>query len=118
MRTLTSCSVAAMALGFGFAAAACENPAVVSIPDGKATSMEQLLVAQGEVKAYMAAMEEFLACINTELEAQGENAPAEFKSLMITRHDAAVAEMEGIAAAFNEQVRAYRAANPAPPAAN
>jgi hypothetical protein len=106
--------VAAIAIGYSFAAAACENPKMVSIPDGKTATMEQLLAAQGEVKTYMAAMEGYLDCLNKELEAQGEEAPAEFKSLMVTRHNTGVSEMEGVAAAFNEQVKAYKAANPAP----
>jgi hypothetical protein len=74
--------------------------------------MEQLLTAQGEIKTYMAAMEVYLACLNGELEAKGD----EFKSLMVTRHNAAVTEMESVAAAFNDQVKAYKAANPAPAA--
>jgi hypothetical protein len=116
MKVLTSCLAAAIASGYGFAAAACENPAAVSIPDGKASTMDQMLAAQAQVKAYQAAMTEFLACIDSELEAQGEQAPEEFKSLMVSRHNAAVAEMEGVAAAFNDQIKAYRAANPAPAA--
>jgi len=115
MRTLTSCLVAAIASGYGYAAAACENPAAVSIPNGASSTMEQMLAAQGLVKTYQAAMTQFLACIDAELEAQGEKAPEEFKSLMVSRHNAAVAEMEGVAAAFNDQIKAYRAANPTPP---
>jgi hypothetical protein len=87
---------------------------MVSIPDGKAATMDQLLTAQGAIKTYMAAMEEYIACLDGELEAKGEDAPAEFKSLMVTRHNTAVTEMETVAAAFNDQVKAYRAANPAP----
>jgi len=77
-----------------------------------------MLAAQAEVRAYQAAMNEFVACIDSEADAQGEKAPDEFKSLMIERHNAAVAEMEGVAAAFNEQIRAFREANPTPPPAN
>jgi hypothetical protein len=116
MKALTSCLVAAIACGYGVSAVACENPAAVAIPDGKTSTMDQMLAAQAEVKAYQAAMNEFLACIDSELAAQGEQAPEEFKSLMVSRHNAAVAEMEGVAAAFNDQIRAYRAANPAPAA--
>jgi hypothetical protein len=116
MRALTSSTVAAIAGAIGFSAIACENPAVVSIPDGKSSTMDQMLAAQAQVKAYQAAMTEFLACVDSELEAQGEQAPEEFKSLMVSRHNAAVAEMEGVAAAFNDQIKAYRAANPAPAA--
>jgi hypothetical protein len=114
MKLLCSGLVAAIASGYGFVAAACENPAAVAMPDGKTSTMEQMLAAQAQVKAYQAAMNEFLACIDSELAAEGEQAPEEFKSLMVSRHNAAVSEMEGVAAAFNEQLKAYRAANPAP----
>jgi hypothetical protein len=116
MRMLTSCLVAAVASAYALASAACENPAAIVIPDGKSSTMDQMLAAQAQVKAYQAAMTEFLACIDSDLEAQGEQAPDEFKSLMVSRHNAAVAEMEGVAAAFNDQIKAYRAANPAPAA--
>jgi hypothetical protein len=114
MRTLTSYLVTTIASGIGCAALACEHPAAVSIPDGKSSTMEQMLAAQAQVKAYQTAMNEFLACTVSEIDAQGDDAPAEFKSLMAVRHDTAVSEMEGVAAAFNDQIKAYRAANPAP----
>jgi hypothetical protein len=114
MRLLTSGLVVVVASGYAFAAAACDNPAAIAIPDGKASTLEQRLASQAEVKAYQAAMNEFLACIDSELEAQGEKAPEDFKALMVARHNAAVAEMEGVAAAFNDQIKAYRAANPTP----
>jgi hypothetical protein len=114
MNVRTSSLVAGLVLWYGNAALACENPAPVAIPDGKSSTMEQMLAAQAEVKAYQAAMTEFLACIDGELEKEGEKAPEEFKSLMVARHNAAVSEMEGVAAAFNDQIKAYRAANPAP----
>ena len=114
MRLLTSRLVVVVASGYGLAALACENPAAIAIPDGKASTMDQMLAAQAEVKAYQAAMTAFLACIDSELEAQGEQAPEDFKSLMVARHNAAVSEMEGVAAAFNDQIKAYRAANPTP----
>ena len=116
MRTLTSCVLAAIASGYGFAAAACEPPSPVPMPDGATASREQMLASQAQVRAYQAAMNELLACIASELESEGEQAPDEFKSLMVSRHNAAVAEMEGVAAAFNDQLRAFRAANPAPAA--
>lgn len=92
--------------------AACEQPSMVRVPDGATASMDQLLTAQADVKTYMAAMETYLACLNEELEAGGEDAPAEFKSLMVNRHNSGVSEMETVAAQFNQQVQAYRAANP------
>src|SRR5262245_52475286 len=113
MRTLTSCVLATLLCGYGWAAAACEPPTPVAIPDGATATRDQMLAAQAQVKAYQAAMNEFVACIDSESDAQGEQAPAEFKSLMVERHNTAVAEMEGVANAFNEALRAFRAANPA-----
>jgi hypothetical protein len=116
MKVLTLCALAAIASGYGLAAAACEAPSPVAMPDGATSTREQMLAAQAQVKAYQASMNEFIACIDSELDAQGEKAPDEFKSLMVSRHNAAVAEMEGVAASFNDQLRAFRAANPTPPA--
>jgi hypothetical protein len=116
MRLLSSCVLTAVASGYCFAAAACEAPSPVAMPDGSKSTRDQMLAAQAQVKAYQASMNEFIACIDSELDAQGEKAPDEFKSLMVSRHNAAVAEMEGVAASFNDQLRAFRAANPTPPA--
>lgn len=92
--------------------ASCDNPSMISVPDGATATMDQLLDVQDQIKAYMAEMEAYLACINEETEAAGEDATAEFKSLMVTRYNTAVTEMETVAASFNEQVQAFRAANP------
>jgi hypothetical protein len=108
--------MAVIASGYGAAASACEAPSPVPLPDGATATREQMLAAQAQVRAYQTAMNEFLACIDSELDAEGEQAPDEFKSLMVSRHNAAVAEMEGVADAFNAQLRAFRAANPAPAA--
>jgi hypothetical protein len=118
MKILTAGLTTVIASAYGLAALACESPAAVAIPDGKTSTYEQMLAAQAQIKAYQAAMNTFLACIVAELDAQGPQAPEDFKSLMGARHDAAVTEMEGVANAYNEQLRAYKAANPTPPAAN
>ena len=118
MKVLTSCVLTALASGYCFTAAACEAPSPVTMPDGATSTRDQMLAAQAQVKAYQAAMNEFVACLDSEADAQGDQAPAEFKSLMVERHNTAVTEMEAVAAAFNEQLRAFRAANPAPPPKN
>jgi outer membrane murein-binding lipoprotein Lpp len=106
--------LAGMAIsGFvSFGALACESPSMVTVPDGSEATMDQMVTAQQQVRAYVAAMEEYLACVNDELETAGDDAPEEYKSLLITRHNTAVNEMEAVAAAFNEEVQAYKAANP------
>jgi hypothetical protein len=106
--------VAAIAGCWASAGLACEAPAVPAVPDGKTSTMEQLLAAQGQIKSYMASMQEYLACIDMEADAKGADAPAEYKAMMVDRHNTAVTEMEQLAAAFNEQVKAYKAANPTP----
>jgi hypothetical protein len=113
MKAFATCAVTIASCFTVSAFAACENPTMVTVPDGATSTMEELLAAQANVKTYMAEMEVYLACLNEELETAGDDAPAEFKSLMVNRHNSAVTEMETVAAAFNEQVQAYRAAHPA-----
>ena len=95
-----------------FGVSACETPSMVSVPDGKAASMDQMVDAQKKVKEYMAGMDDYLACVDAELKTAGDDAPDEYKSLMTARHNSAVAEMEAVAGAFNEQVRAFKSAHP------
>ena len=101
-------TAALWALAGGGAALACEYPPLVTIPAGSESTLEEMLQAQSEVTAYVTAMEAFLACVDSELTTAGAEAPAEFKSIMFSRHNAAFAEMEAVAAHFNEQVQIYR----------
>jgi len=116
MRSLTLSGVALVAaFAFMSLASACETPAVVAMPDGKTSTKEQMLAARDQVKAYMKGMEDFMACVDQEAAAKGDGAPPEYKDQMAARHNAAVSEMEAVAAAFNDQLHAYNAAHPAPP---
>jgi len=90
----------------------CDYPPLVSIPSGADSTMDDLLAAQGSIREYMASMNEYLDCVNDELTAAGDDAPAEYKAIMLSRHNAAVAEMETVAEDFNLEVQAYREANP------
>lgn len=93
-------------------AAACETPSMVDVPDGETATTEEMLQARDQVSEYVAAMDEYLACVNEELEAAGgDDTPDEYRALMIQRHNSAVSEMEAVAGAFNEQLRAFREAN-------
>lgn len=94
---------------------ACENPPMVAIPEGASSTRDELLQAQEAVKAYLAAMQTYLICVQEEQTAAGENSPTEYKALMVKRQQTAVDEMETVAALFNEQIRAYREVNPEPP---
>jgi hypothetical protein len=92
--------------------AACEAPNAISIPDGETSTFEDMLAAQSSVKAYMAAMESYLACINEEVAAGGDDAPAEFKSALTDVHSTAVMELETLAAAFGRELQSFFRAYP------
>lgn len=104
-------------LAFSFLAAGpvfaqCDSPTMVSVPDGATATLDEMLAAQTAVRNYMSEMEEFLACINEQIEAQDEETPEEVRAMMVERHNSAVTEMENVAAAFNAQRIAYQEANP------
>jgi hypothetical protein len=119
MKALTSAMLIVCSLLANQARAACEIPTpVVSIPDGSTATEQQLLEVQNEVKAYVAAMDRYIACQNEERALQGDNATAEFLYLMSTRIESARKEVDAIATRFNDQVNAFRAARtdtPFPP---
>ncbi|MDH3546523.1 MAG: hypothetical protein OEN22_05460 [Gammaproteobacteria bacterium] len=94
---------------------ACDYPQRAQVPDGDSATKDEMIEGQKSVKAYMAAMEDYLACI----EAEEKDAVAELEEaepeeleqrqeMMTKKYNAAVEEMEIVAAQFNEQVRAYK----------
>jgi hypothetical protein len=111
MKRIAACALACTGLA-AFGASACETPSMVDVPEGKTATMDQMVDAQKKVKQYMAGMGDYLDCVDAELKTAGDDAPDEFKSLMTKRHNDAVTEMETVAGAFNEQVRAFKAAHP------
>ena len=101
-----------LAVSFVGTSFACEYPPLVAVPSGEDATMEELLAVQAQIKEYMTAMEGYLVCVNEETEATGDNAPEEYEQIMAGRHNSAVTEMEAVAEIFNEQVQAFREANP------
>jgi len=91
------------------------------MPDGNSAPREELLATKKLVDQYNADMNVYLACIKTEhdaavakLGAEGTEQQKQQMAAMYTqKNDAAVDELQGVAERFNEQVRAYRAKNPA-----
>lgn len=110
----------AVVLGLaGFAAAAqaeCVYPEQnVEMPDGTTATQQEMVDAQKAVKAYIADMEAYLACLKEEHVAAAaeagdvdEGVAAKRDAMFTKRHDAAVDQMHLIGARFNEQVRAYK----------
>ena len=101
--------ISVCAASFASAAhAACPYPEAVAVPDGATATTEQLVDAQARIKQYMAEMEAFLDCLDREEAELGREPTAEELQVHNQRHNAAVDEMEQVAADFNEQVRAYK----------
>lgn len=104
-------------LGIAFAvsnpaAAACEYPSDVAMPDGAKASSDEMNAASGVVKKYLAEMEGYLACLDAEEAALPvEQQTTDTKAMHIKRHNAAVDAMDAAAARFNDQIKAYKAAN-------
>jgi hypothetical protein len=89
----------------------CTFPPAINVPDGASATNEKMISGQKSVKAYMGEMEGYLECLDKEGAALEEETP-EQKQIHVQRHNAAVDAMEETAAKFNEQVRAYKTANP------
>ena len=106
----------AAASSFALAAhAACELPlptGVRVLPDGATATQEQLVAARTEITAYVQVADTYIACIDEELAAAGEEVSPEFKAILVNRRNAAQLEKETLAAAFNRALQAFRAAHP------
>ena len=113
--------------------AECFYPEEVSIPDGTASTYEEMRDSQTFVKEYMAEMETYLDCLDEENPEEenlaqenptqknptqandqtneGEQIGGSDSPFKQKRH-VAIDAMESVAARFNEQVRAYKKVNP------
>lgn len=96
-------------------ASACEYPERAEMANGMTATKEEMVASQRSVKAYITAMEDYLACIEAEesdavdaLNEPDEDTLAQRKTVFNKKYNAAVDEMQLIAAEFNEQVRAYK----------
>ena len=103
--------------------AECFYPEDVIIPDGEQSTYEEMKASEAYVREYMAGMEEYLDCLDQEtLEAEEQAAepmsgtdPVSGTDPMSERtqqRNTAIDTMESVAAQFNEQVRAFKKANP------
>lgn len=100
----------------GSSAIACDYPERVLIPNGNTATKEEMIEGQRGVKTYVAAMEVYLECI-VEEEKQARATLADLQpedeqereDALNKKYNAAVDEMERVAAQFNAEVQAYRA---------
>ena len=100
--------------------AQCIYPEAVDIPDGTAATYAEMNLGQTYVKEYMAEMEAYLECLEQEVSEAPEGSDATTSTvdgssgedMLLQQRLAAIDAMESVAAQFNEQVRAYKLANP------
>ncbi len=102
---------------FAPAALACDYPERISIPNGSSATKDEMVAGQRGVKKFMADLEEYIACIEEEKDKKNranieEPDPIDQAlrdEMLIKKHNAAVDDMEKVAAQFNEEVRTYKA---------
>ncbi len=93
----------------------CDYPTRVGVPDGSSASEAEMIEGQQAVKGYMAAMDEYLACIDKEADLaedtdDDDDAAKEQRAMLVSKHNAAVDEMTAVAAEFNDEIRNFKEA--------
>ena len=108
------CTVAVII--FAPLALAGDYPKRVSLPNGSVATKEEMVAGQRSVKKSMVDMEDYLTCIAEQDEKirAGIEDPdllveAQRDEMLVKKHNAAVEEMEILAADYNEAVRTYKA---------
>jgi hypothetical protein len=96
---------------------ACDYPKRPTIPDGSSASKDELMLAKEDVNTYLAGVDDYLTCIETDekaaVAALEDPKPAELKrrdEVLEKKFDAANDEKALVGEQFNLQVRAYNAA--------
>jgi hypothetical protein len=99
---------------------ACDYPERPTLPDGGTAAKEDMIAAQSAVKGFLAAVDEYLTCIEQEekaaIEAMDNPDEETIKrrdDLLAKRFDAANEEKFMFGEQWNQQVRAYNAAKSA-----
>lgn len=75
--------------------AACEQPPLVQIPPAEEIDGNEDRV-EADTEAYFQAMQEYVNCIRTELDAAGDDASELYRRILVQRNNAAVAEAEAV----------------------
>jgi len=99
---------------------ACDYPERPALPDGTTAAKEDMIAAQSSVKDFLAAVDEYLTCIEQEekaaiaaMDSPDEETLKRRDDLLAKRFDAANEEKFLFGEQWNQQVRAYNAARSA-----
>jgi cyclophilin family peptidyl-prolyl cis-trans isomerase len=85
----------------------CAPPAVPALPDARDAGEAEMVASQRQVREFVAAGEAYLACLARIID--DEDRSAGLRNAAVQEHNRMVGAMEEIAAAFNEQIRIFRA---------
>jgi hypothetical protein len=114
---------ATAALSAGAAYADCPYPpAPDKLPDGASATLQEMLAGQKTVADYNKAINDYVACIDKELDEAiikaGDKIKPEQKADMqrveAQKHNAAIDQLQSVADRFNEQVKVYKAKDKKP----
>jgi hypothetical protein len=106
------------ALSAGAAYADCPYPAAPDkLPDGRSATLEEMVAGQKAVKDYDKAINDYVGCIDKELDAQITKAgdtlkpeqKADMQKVEAQKHNAAIDQLQSVADRFNEQVKVFKA---------
>ena len=91
---------------------ACEMPPLAAVPAAKDTAGKEKDIL-ADVQRYHEAMTAYTDCLKKELtEAGGNDAPPLLKTILVARYNSAVAEVQAVLKAFDENVKPARSAAP------
>lgn len=82
--------------------AACEQPSLVIIPDQEDLEGNEREVVEA-TQAYFEGMQDYVECIQQELESAGDNPPEIYRNVLVRRNNTAVAEAEAVQTWFNSR---------------
>ena len=117
MKSLFAMALAA-AMSSGAAYADCTYPpAPDKLPDGATATLEQMVAGQKAVKEYDKSINEYVSCIDKELDdkiAKGGDQlkpqqKADMQRVETQKHNAAIDQLQSVADRFNEQVKVFKA---------
>jgi hypothetical protein len=117
MKKLLPVIVAAAWLCAGAAYADCAYPTPPGkMPDGATATLDEMLAGQKAVSDYNKAIQEYVACIDKQVDAAiakaGDKLKPEQKADMqrveAQKHNAAIDQLQSVADRFNEQVKVYK----------
>ena len=87
----------------------CKFPELPAMVDGASSSEEQMVAMGKAVRSYVSAMQASLDCIDAEEAKLGEAITPDQKASLNYLYNNGVDQMQGIAEAYNEQARAFKA---------